>query len=173
MDTNSTEISKDTAHKRRWETFEIIFGVPFLAALALHWIKPLTVADIFATPGILLVGIILIIFGLMLIVFARQELRKHRQPTDPGHPTTQLVTSGVFSISRNPLYLGGISILFGIALAFSLPWVIIFILPTLIAGHYILILPEERYLANIFAEEYSSYTLSVRRWIGRSQDKAA
>jgi len=41
----------------------------------------------------------------MFIVLARRELAHHGQPTDPGLPTSKLVTTGVFSVSRNPLYL--------------------------------------------------------------------
>ncbi len=78
-----------------------------------------------------------------------------------------LVTTGVFAISRNPLYFGGVCILVGIALALSLLWVLVLLLPALVACHYVLIAPEERYLAAKFGEEYRLYAASVHRWIGR------
>ena len=112
-------------------------------------------------------GIVLIILGAVLLILARRQFRRYGQPTDPGHPTHKVVTTGVFSISRNPLYLGGIGILVGLALAFNLPWAIVLLLPAFVACHYILMSPEERYLTEKFGEAYRSYVEKVDRWIGR------
>ena len=119
---------------------------------------------------IILIGAALIFAGLALIVFARREMAKFGQRTDPGQPTSQIVTYGVFSISRNPLYLGAVCLLLGIAVTAKLTWFFILILPTLIACHYILIAPEERYLSAKFGDEYSSYTSRVHRWFGRARN---
>ena len=97
------------------------------------------------------------------------NLARYRQPTDPGHPTSKIVSTGVFSVSRNPLYLGGIFILAGISLAFNLPWVLILLIPSIVACHYVLVAPEESYLAARFGEEYRLYTARVHRWIGLKQ----
>jgi protein-S-isoprenylcysteine O-methyltransferase Ste14 len=67
------------------------------------------------------------------------------------------------------LYLGGISIVVGIALALNLPWLLVLLLPALVGCHYILVVPEERYLARTFGAEYRTYVTSVRRWLGRAQ----
>jgi protein-S-isoprenylcysteine O-methyltransferase Ste14 len=113
----------------------------------------------------------LIVAGVTLIVLARRELAQHGQPTDPGLPTGELVTTGVFSVSRNPLYLGGTCLLAGIALALNLPWSLALLLPAIVACHYLLIAPEERYLAAKFDKEYAQYTTSVRRLLGRVRDR--
>jgi protein-S-isoprenylcysteine O-methyltransferase Ste14 len=55
----------------------------------------------------------------------------------------------------------------GITLAANLPWVLVLLIPALVACHYVLIAPEERYLAAKFGEEYRRYAASVHRWIGR------
>jgi protein-S-isoprenylcysteine O-methyltransferase Ste14 len=163
----ATQMSVDVAHKSWWQIFEVVSGIPFLAGIALQLAVPLSLPRGLLTPAFILGGGALIIAGIVLVVLARREFARHGQPTDPGLPTSRVVTTGVFSVSRNPIYLGGICILAGIALAFNLPWALVLLVPAIIACHYILIAPEERYLAATFGEEYALYTASVRRWFGR------
>jgi protein-S-isoprenylcysteine O-methyltransferase Ste14 len=163
-------MSTDAAHKRWWQIFEVVFGIPILLAIALQLAAPLSLPHGFLSPFILPGGAILIIAGATLVVLARRELAQQGQPTDPGLPTSQLVTRGVFSVSRNPLYLGGVCILGGIALAFDLSWMLLFLLPAIVACQFILIAPEEKYLATRFGEKYNRYTATVHRWVGRKMN---
>ncbi len=160
-------MATDSAHKRRWQIFEVIFGVPFLAGVGLQLIAPVSLPRGSWAPVIVLTGAALVVVGLTFIVHARRELARHGQPTDPGLPTNKLVTTGVFSISRNPLYLGGVCLLAGMALVLNLWWSLVILLPAIAACHYLLIGPEERYLVARFDREYTQYTASVRRWLGR------
>jgi protein-S-isoprenylcysteine O-methyltransferase Ste14 len=104
-----------------------------------------------------------------IIVLARREFAHYGQPTDPGHPTSQVVKTGVFAISRNPLYLGSVIVLLGIALAMNILWALVTLLASMIVCHYVLINPEEKYLAGKFGKEYEDYTATVHRWLGRSK----
>lgn len=160
-------MATNAAHKNWWQSFEVVFGIPFLAALALQLAVPLSFPRGSFTPAFITGGAIFIIVGATLVVLARRQFAQQGQPTDPGHPTSKLVTVGIFSISRNPLYLGGVCILVGIALAFNLPWMLVLLPPAIAACHYMLIAPEERYLAAKFGKEYEVYAASVRRWMGR------
>ncbi|MFZ5516179.1 MAG: methyltransferase family protein [Candidatus Zhuqueibacterota bacterium] len=157
----------DAAHKNWWQTFEVVFGIPLLAAIVLQLAAPLSLPRGILTPAIIPGGAVLTIAGVVIVILARRELARHGQPTDPMHPTNKVVTTGVFSVSRNPLYLGGVCILAGIALLLNFPWELMLLLPALVACHYVLIAPEERYLAARFGKEYCSYAASVHRWIGR------
>ena len=161
-------MSTNAAHTRWWQIFEVVFGVPFLIALALHLTLPLAIPRWFLTPIFLPSGMALIMVGAVLVTFARRELAQQGQPTDPGQPTSTIVKTGVFSFSRNPLYLGGVCILVGIAFVFKLLWLFVLLLPALVACHYVLIVPEERYLAANFGGEYRTYATTVQRWIGRA-----
>jgi len=161
-------MSTDVAHKSGWQIFEVVFGVPFLAAIALQLVVPFSLPRGALTPAVILAGAVLISVGTTLVVLARRQFAQQGQPTDPGQPTSQIVTTGVFSVSRNPLYLGGVCVLAGIALAVNLPWVLVLLLPAFVACHYILIVPEERYLAAKFGEKYRVYAATVHRWIGRA-----
>jgi protein-S-isoprenylcysteine O-methyltransferase Ste14 len=162
-------MSVDAAHKSWWRTFEVVFGIPFLTAIVLQSCLPLSLPHGLFTPVIILGGAALTILGAVLVVLARREFAQHSQPTDPGLPTSKIVATGVYSVSRNPLYLGGVCILAGIALVLDLPWVFVLLLPALITCHYVLIAPEEKYLAAKFGQEYRRYAASVHRWIGRAR----
>ena len=162
-------MTTNAAHTRRWQIFEVVVGGPFLAGIGLQVVVPVSFPRAFWEPVIVLVGAALVVTGLSFIVLARRELARQGQPTDPGLPTSKLVTTGVFAVSRNPLYLGGVCLLAGIALVLHLPWSLVFLLPAIIACHYLLIAPEERYLAAKFGSEYVQYVASVHRWLGRAR----
>jgi protein-S-isoprenylcysteine O-methyltransferase Ste14 len=169
MKLKTSKMSTDVAHRSWWQIFEVIFGIPFFIAIGLQLAVPFSLPGGFLTPAIVPAGATLIIIGTILVVLARREFAQYGQPTDPGHPTSRVITTGVFSISRNPLYLGGVCVLVGIALVVNLPWVLVLLIPALVACHYVLIAPEERYLAAKFGKEYSRYAASVHRWVRRSR----
>jgi protein-S-isoprenylcysteine O-methyltransferase Ste14 len=160
-------MSMNAAHKRPWQIFEAVFGIPYLIAITLQLTVPASLPYGSLEPAIIVGGAALMVVGGAFVVLARRELAQHGQPTDPGRPTREIVTSGVFSVSRNPLYLGGVCFLVGIAVVFNLPWALALLLPAMVACHYILIAQEEGYLTAEFGEEYSKYAATVRRWIGR------
>jgi protein-S-isoprenylcysteine O-methyltransferase Ste14 len=160
-------MNMDAAHKKSWEIAEVIFGVPFLMGLALHFLVPFSLPPGLLRQVLIPAGIVLVITGIGLIGLARREFARYRQPTDPGQPTSKVVTTGVFSISRNPLYLGSVAVILGVALLLNMPWALVTLLLAVLLCHSILILPEERYLAAKFGDEYKAYLASVHRWFGR------
>jgi anaerobic C4-dicarboxylate transporter len=83
-------MNADSAHKSKWEIAEVVFGVPFLISIALHFMVPFSVPQGILRQALIPVGIALIITGIGLIVLARREFNYHGQPTDPGHPTRKI-----------------------------------------------------------------------------------
>ena len=160
-------MSVDSAHKSGWEIAEAVFGIPFLVSIALHFIVPISLPQGILRQVLIPVGIVFIIIGIGLVVLARRQFAHFQQPTDPGHPTTKVIKTGMFAISRNPLYLGSVLVLMGIALALNVLWALVMLLLSIILCHYILIIPEEQYLAEKFGDEYKEYAASVHRWLGR------
>ena len=162
-----TKLNTDSAHKNSWAISEVVFGIPFLISIALHYIVPFSTPQGILRLAFIPVGIILLIIGIVIVVLARREFANYGQPTDPGHPTGKIVKTGVFSVSRNPLYLASVFIFLGIALTFYMPWALVMLLVSIVLCHIVLIIPEEKYLAAKFGDEYEEYTASVHRWIGR------
>ena len=156
---------EDAAHHSLWQTSDATFGAAFLLASVLSFLFPL--AYPVGLPKILLyvVGGGLVLIGLRFVFLSRSILSQEYQPSKPGIPTTKLVTDGVFSVSRNPSYLGLVIAFAGLGLLLSLPWMLIVLFPTIVVIHFVLILPEERYLDGKFGEEFRRYMQSVRRWI--------
>ena len=112
-------------------------------------------------------GILLVIVGIALGVVGAITFRRAKttvNPTKPGEASS-LVTSGIYRLSRNPMYVGLLVVLIGWALWLSNPLAFLF-LPFFVA--YMTrfqIIPEERVLSAKFGAEYAVYKQSVRRWL--------
>ena len=80
-------------------------------------------------------------------------------------PTETLVKSGLYALSRNPIYIGLITVYFGLALALTSVWALL-LLPFLV--HFLqkgVIAPEEKFLEDKFGERYLAYKQKVPRWL--------
>lgn len=105
--------------------------------------------------------------GAVVALLGVLEFKKAQTTIDPRCPDTsaQLVVSGVYRISRNPMYLGILLVLLG--WAFYLMNYLTF-LPLPVFVIYInrfQIQPEERSMLENFGGEFAAYSASVRRWI--------
>jgi len=110
-------------------------------------------------------GVLLIVFGLAIIVIAKVKMTRAKTNIEPWKPTNAIIMDGIYSYSRNPVYIAMALIFFGVKLIFNSVWFTPFLVLVLLAMHYGVILREERYLENKFGEEYLSYKIKVRRWI--------
>jgi len=82
----------------------------------------------------------------------------------PTKASTALVTDGIYSWTRNPMYLGLSLILVGIGLATGSAWFLVALPIAVFAVTKLAIEPEEVYLANKFGAAYEAYKSRVRRW---------
>ncbi|WP_316301355.1 isoprenylcysteine carboxylmethyltransferase family protein [Aliisedimentitalea sp. MJ-SS2] len=103
--------------------------------------------------------------GLVLMALAVYEMRRQRTTIIPHQNASALVQSGIFSRSRNPIYLGDAMILAGLILywdaVLSLPLVPIFV--WWIEKHFIL--SEEDRLRRKFRVDFARYCQNTRRWV--------
>ena len=83
----------------------------------------------------------------------------------PFEPSTVLVTEGAFRFTRNPMYLGLVLLLAGIAIALGSVGALLPIPVFVWIIQAWFILGEERFLEEIFGEAYLAYKSRVRRWL--------
>ncbi len=119
----------------------------------------------FLTVTSKVLGALLIVFGLFFNFPALRQFFKTKNTVVTSKPANSLQTTGIYSVSRNPMYIS--LLLFYTGLSFLIGnWWHIILLPVLflIVQEYI-IKREERYLLRRFGEQYLRYTTKVRRWI--------
>ena len=83
----------------------------------------------------------------------------------PNRPTTALVDSWPYSMSRNPIYLALAIVYVGISLFFDTLWPFLLLPLVLIVIQRGVIDREERYLEGKFGGDYIDYKMRVRRWL--------
>ena len=76
-----------------------------------------------------------------------------------------LVTSGMFSVCRNPLYVGNLTIYLGIFLMHGNLVIIVLGMLTYLFIYQCIVLAEEAYLEEKFGDGYRAYCRDVPRWI--------
>lgn len=132
-------------------------------ALLLHNLLPETRVFDFPLP---ITGLLLALCGVALNVGAARLFRKEGTeilPTSPGNRV--LVTHGTFRFSRNPMYLGMVLVLLGIAFYIgSLPMFVAALAQFLVLN-FVFIPFEENKMARQFTGQYAAYKMKVRRWL--------
>ena len=112
-----------------------------------------------------LLGLILILSGISLVFVSFRFMRKMKTTFIPDGTPEVLISSGPFKFSRNPIYLGMLTILVGAAfLMSSLSAMIIAFLFGIIIN-FTWIAHEEKKLHELFSEDWENYSSKVRRWI--------
>ena len=110
-------------------------------------------------------GLLLIIFALIIFNFSLKEFNKNNEDPIPTSPSNLIIDYGIYSLTRNPMYLALLIMQIGIGMILSVIHIIIFTLITYFVLKYYVIFPEEEYLENKFGDEYIKYKDSVNRWI--------
>ena len=128
----------------------------------LHFLLP--VSKITPYPCNLL-GVLLLIIGGSLNLIADAAFKREQTTVKPFEKSTALVVSGVFMISRHPMYLGMVIILLGIAMLMGTLTPLIVVLIFGILMEFIFIKTEERMLEEQFGETWVAYKKKVRKWV--------
>jgi protein-S-isoprenylcysteine O-methyltransferase Ste14 len=144
---------------------------PPLVALFIAILMRLTpaLAGSVAIPSDLRLGIALALLCLGLSVAASGVIgfRLARTTLNPIKASTAstLVSSGIYRLTRNPMYLGLLLQLLAWAVFLANPLALLFLPVYVLYIDRFQIIPEERVLATLFGSDYSAYKGNVRRWL--------
>ncbi len=138
-------------------------GIAFVMWLASPtqslWIDPLRTGGLVALL-LVIVGLMFDLLGLLAFLCARTSIN----PLRPGRASV-LVTSGIYRVTRNPMYVGLLCQLAAWAVFLATPWA--FAGPCLFVGYMnrFQISPEERVMREKFGKDFEDYAARVRRWL--------
>ena len=138
-----------------------------LIGIIMWWVADLVPEMDLVIPERIIVATIISLAGITLILAGAVAFRIARTTVNPMQPdkTSSIVTRGIYKISRNPMYVGFLLILFSWAVLLSNVFSFA-LLPAFVwyMNRY-QIIPEEQALLAKFGEEYAAYTKNVRRWL--------
>jgi len=140
----------------------IWLALTILAGYGFHKLLPLV--QLFHEPwkyG----GAVLIALGGVMAVTAANLFRLAHTPVIPFHPSTALVTTGWYRVTRNPMYLGMVLVACGVAtVQGSLgAWIPVPVFIAILQLRFIR--GEEEFLQGIFGDDYLRFKARVRRWL--------
>jgi len=111
------------------------------------------------------IGIVLCVVGLGIAVVCAVMYRKAETSILPHTADSNMIETGPFGWSRNPIYLSMLLIFIGVSFIMDAPAALLFAVPAYLALRYYVIAREEAYLTRRFGDAYTSYQSRVRRWI--------
>jgi protein-S-isoprenylcysteine O-methyltransferase Ste14 len=155
-----SEIQRDHASVRVHPPILLLLHI--FAAFLLNWLFALP----FTFPKILVwVGYLLILVGIGLATGAAGRFMKEQTTLDPHGSVSEIVTSGPYRFSRNPIYLGFVCLLIGFPFIFRSYWGLILSPVLMVSLHQLVVKHEEAYLEIKFGDIYTRYKSRVRRWL--------
>ena len=90
---------------------------------------------------------------------------KAKTHIEPWQPASQLITTGLYRYSRNPIYLTFFIFTLCLGLILSKLWIMLMAIPALWVMNTYVIAKEEAYLEATFLDKYTKYKREVRRWL--------
>lgn len=116
-------------------------------------------------PVTMLLSGLLVGGGLVLTGLAVMEFRLHRTTIVPHQDPVQLIQTGIFKRSRNPIYLADVLILTGLILWWDavLSLVLVPVFFWVLETRFVI--PEENRMRRIFRADFARYAQKTRRWV--------
>ena len=143
----------------------LMFVLPLVCAIVAdqrsHW--PIVESRSAFLTG---VGVVLVACAACLGVVAVATFRRAGTTILPAlRPTTEIVATGPYRFTRNPMYLGMAVAYVGASLALNNAWALAASPVIIAAVDHFVIRREEHYLSRKFGASYAAYKRAVRRWV--------
>lgn len=158
---------EDNAHNYIGKVMKLIIAMLFIAVFlyAFDWnYEYLIPVWYLESQALAVAGLILLHVSLVWIVYAQMSMGKSWRIGLDMENKTQLITTGIFSLSRNPIFLGMMCCILGIfliipnMLTLSILFVAYFVIQ-------IQVRLEEEFLTSQHGSSYAGYKSRVRRWL--------
>jgi protein-S-isoprenylcysteine O-methyltransferase Ste14 len=131
-------------------------------ATAFHFLLP--VSWPFSYSSVYLSGV-MVSAGFAIMMLAWWQFRVRKVAICPTANTDYLITDGVYRFTRNPMYLGMLTMLVGVAVFFgTLPFIVATVIYFAVIDRWFCRFEEEKLVA-AFGHDYEEYRSGVRRWI--------
>jgi protein-S-isoprenylcysteine O-methyltransferase Ste14 len=138
----------------------VLFFAGIMALIAHYSVIDFTVFVAYLAASLVIIGCASCVAGVVSFKLAKTTVN----PNKPEH-ASKLVTSGIYRISRNPMYLGFAFILAGWGVWLSSVWAMLGVIGFIVYLTLFQIMPEERALTKLFGDEFTIYKARVRRWL--------
>ena len=141
----------------------LIYALIFLRIIILEsfWIIEI---DLTAYPQFKIIGLLLVSFGFVIGISALITMKNSWRIGITYNHKTNLITSGIFRISRNPYFLSYDILFLGFILIFPSIILAVMYLLLVIIFHK-MILGEEKYLESVHKTKYLDYKNKVKRYL--------
>src|SRR5262249_23149243 len=110
-------------------------------------------------------GTMVFALALALVAWAIATITRAGSNVPTSLPTTTIVDTGPYRFTRNPIYLGMVLGLIGLAIALNSLWLLLTLAPFAPVIRYGVIAREEAYLERKFGDDYPRCRAGVRRWL--------
>lgn len=142
-------------------------AVAALVAAGMGLLAPSTAAVDAPVMGRWIVSLGLAVAGIAVSLSGVVAFRRAQTTVNPLSPqrASTLVTRGIYSHTRNPMYFGNVLVLCAWAAYLAAPWTLVGPIAFMLYIDRFQIRPEERALAALFGTEFTAYAARVRRWL--------
>lgn len=138
-----------------------------LAGGVMWWIAWAAPAFGFIFPARLICAVGTVVIGITVAGMGIFSFRMAKTTVNPMKPdsSSALVVTGIYRLTRNPMYLGFLWILFGWGIFLSNALAFLVLPGVVLYMNRFQIEPEERALTRLFGQTFVTYAKQVRRWI--------
>ena len=141
----------------------LAWALAVIVGLALNWLVPLPFLPAHMPASWL--GVLVLVLAVALAAWAIVTITRAGSNVPTNRPTTTIVASGPYRFTRNPIYLGMVLALTGLAIVFDNLWMLLMLVSFALVIRYGVVAREEAYLERKFGDAYGGYRARVRRWL--------
>lgn len=135
--------------------------LPFIQLVSIVFYKD----DFFLSLRI--VGIVITAIGVAVFIISVLQMKDNWRAGIQREDKTNLVMTGIYSISRNPAFLGFDLMYIGILLSYFNWYLCLATVVAVLLFHLQIVNAEEDFLTETFGNEYLEYKSKVCRYLGR------